>query len=606
MLARLNCQFGHWRLDAPGLHHDDNLVHGVRETMQRMRSLLFVCPSRFPNACGSFAHDLNTLVHQYIRTSAIDKLRYKVWGSWLDLRNLLASMASSSSRGLEGGMRQRARAEWRRNRSRTPPRDPTMAPRKGAGMRAMARQEGAGTPSVDDSRNAPMRPDDIKGNDFRAHVSRLFLMNTFSGKNTHILFEKAERAGAMGSGDLAQAASRGRQAGNANRDLLRKIGKGARLPSLYWAQVPLQVDEKPAEDTWLPFILPHEVLGQTKNPAQYAKIGPEVKHLDKLRSEVCGPLGLNPETVIPLGVHGDGVPHQKAGTIECLSWNTCANPDAERTLFTAVEKRFLCKCGCAGRHTINAILEIKCWSRCCLANAAYPSSRHDGGEWLKSDKERAQYNGPLPRALLMQVRAGWAWYKQIFNFPCWSNFAICWRCMADKDKFNWQDVSANARWRKTRLTDREFFRRQRAQGIDPCPLFSLPGFVLEMVAIDVLHALDLGFSQNVIANVLWEFLELFAGGANRAARLETLFALLKKTLPRDGYAKPRASSDSGHDQARRQKNQDADKGGGDSKPRAIRARARHGHARDARQCAHADCDVLCVCHHGLLHAPRAS
>ena len=69
----------------------------------------------------------------------------------------------------------------------------------------------------------------------------------------------------------------------------------------------------------------------------------------------------------------------------------------------------------------------------------------------------------------------------------------------------------------------------RAQGLTASCLFSLPGITLDMVCRDVLHALDLGVSQDAIGNVLWEFLnnKKVCKGNNRGQRLTQLHKILK-------------------------------------------------------------------------------
>ena len=56
----------------------------------------------------------------------------------------------------------------------------------------------------------------------------------------------------------------------------------------------------------------------------------------------------------------------------------------------------------------------------------------------------------------------------------------------------------------------------------PCPLFALPGFRLAFVGIDVLHALDLGVTQDLIGNVLWEYVVQFASGKNLGEKVKAL------------------------------------------------------------------------------------
>jgi hypothetical protein len=56
-----------------------------------------------------------------------------------------------------------------------------------------------------------------------------------------------------------------------------------------------------------------------------------------------------------------------------------------------------------------------------------------------------------------------------------------------------------------------FFAQQRASGIEPSVIFTSPGVQLKHVKIDWLHMMDLGNSQTVLGNVLWESLVFFPG-----------------------------------------------------------------------------------------------
>ena len=104
---------------------------------------------------------------------------------------------------------------------------------------------------------------------------------------------------------------------------------------------------------------------------------------------------------------------------------------------------------------------------------------------------------------------------------------ICWRCLAGTEEYPWTDFGLKAAWRRHRCNAAQFFRRQREAGIEPSVLFSLPGFQLLMVTIDVLHACDLGTTQDFLGNLFFEAMENLFVGANREARLKELWKDLK-------------------------------------------------------------------------------
>ena len=121
----------------------------------------------------------------------------------------------------------------------------------------------------------------------------------------------------------------------------------------------------------------------------------------------------------------------------------------------------------------------------------------------------------------------------IFSLPSWSNKSICWLCKANCDDKPYWDFSPNAAWRSSRYKRGEFGRVFREQGLSPSGIFSLPGMSLDFVCIDVLHALDLGVSQEAIGNCLWEFLSCGILAGNQGHKLNQLWERLKvhyKTL----------------------------------------------------------------------------
>ena len=52
----------------------------------------------------------------------------------------------------------------------------------------------------------------------------------------------------------------------------------------------------------------------------------------------------------------------KGQSVEVFSWNFSAAPSKERVLFCLMEKSFICACGCGGRHTLDALIQVLAWS----------------------------------------------------------------------------------------------------------------------------------------------------------------------------------------------------------------------------------------------------
>ena len=299
--------------------------------------------------------------------------------------------------------------------------------------------------------------------------------------------------------------SREAQLKNANISVMRALLKDCKAPDLYWGEVPCH-DPKTQTDghmTKLPFILPHELLknmlGKDAKLLGELASNPLLPGVEQFKDSFCEKFEVPATQCLGLGVFGDGVPHQKNKSVECVTWNILGQgANSQRYLFTCIPKNFTCKCGCSGRHTMEAIFNVLVYSFVAMSKNLWPQCRHDEAPWSSEDKGRAKKKGPLGFfAALLQVRGDWSWYKQIFAFPSWSshhicwrckfnssnsmhhiyalNLAICWRCNAGKEEDSFKDTSKKATWRKKRLTTTQFFRKQRECGAQPSTLFRCPG-----------------------------------------------------------------------------------------------------------------------------------
>ena len=360
--------------------------------------------------------------------------------------------------------------------------------------------------------------------DLRSVVRELFLENHLSATKANLVARAAQNVGAQGVGDLAAAGARGSNK-NTHRDLMRCLLRGCTMPPLYMAKVPLWQNGVQVQGD-LPVLLPHEVLSKIwqHNPQllQEAKPTPTtLPELSALVTSVEEELGV-PSGLVPLGLHGDGVPYSKNQSLEVLSWNLPGQPLWDRVVFAAIPKKFCCQCGCKGRCTWDAVLHIFSWSARHLLTGLFPTTRHEG---QSLDKQRQKLAGqPLGfRAVLLQARGDWPFLKQLFQFPSWSSTRICWKCTATQETF--KVCHSGAPWRAARLTAVSFLQELVATGVAPSPLLSCPGFKLDMVCIDWLHTVDLGVAQDILGNLLWESMLLEAG--TRPQQLQGLWSKVK-------------------------------------------------------------------------------
>ena len=372
----------------------------------------------------------------------------------------------------------------------------------------------------------------------------LFLLNQVSGTTTQRLAAAGRRSGAGDVADFSSTGHHGQAAGNIARDLMRRILRDCHYPALYWAEVPLH-DPAAAPGSSrtraaaYPFLLPHEVLAHlVGSPEWQVPVATEQKtpHLYQWVKQMCRPLGLSPSRIIPLGLHGDGVPFSKTDTLEQFSWSFPALPGSPRILFSAGSKKH-----CAdARSTLEAMLSVFVWSMKVCLTGTWPSLRHDGQPFdERHDRGRAARAGtPLGiTGLLTEFRADWVFIKQVFNFPSWSNKCICWRCPATRDRddvCSYYNTGADAGWRCRRFQPGDLLRWMQREHLPISSLFSLPHFDETCILQDWMHCVDLGVAQDLIGNLFHE-IEQRLPGVNRDARVAALLGRLKeyyKTLPR--------------------------------------------------------------------------
>ena len=112
------------------------------------------------------------------------------------------------------------------------------------------------------------------------------------------------------------------------------------------------------------------------------------------------------ELVIPFALHGDGVPVQGTIRQEGLDFFTVNLPGAhDAKLKSPVPFTLLQSCFHWDNETKETILHILMWSMTCLKNCKFPTTRHGGTAWRKSDKERLrQQEKPC-----QQKASWWKW-----------------------------------------------------------------------------------------------------------------------------------------------------------------------------------------------------
>ena len=250
-----------------------------------------------------------------------------------------------------GGIKQNLAASAASSSSGPPPRSRSPAVVSKGGARAHAVRTGQCL-DRDEAEAVTGEEEDNSILAFRHHISKLFLKNKCSGLEAQGLCESAHLSGAAGVDDLASAGASGQHPKNIIRDLMRRLLKGSSCPKPYWAKIPCKspATGEPKVMTWLPFLLVHEwlhhIIEAVGNTFKDLVTFPAGSGLADFQQKFYArhphiPSGKS----VPVGIHGDGVPHQKSKTVEVFTWILPTMPRTERHLFCLVEKQYLCGCG---------------------------------------------------------------------------------------------------------------------------------------------------------------------------------------------------------------------------------------------------------------------
>ena len=197
----------------------------------------------------------------------------------------------------------------------------------------------------------------------------------------------ARNAGAAGVADLACDPGSTHQA-----EHLRTALGDVEETSFYTAKIPMwdHVQEE-RHHVDFPFDLPYERFA-----AEYEK-KPESFQVDLCPDPAEMPPVYFDHTVYkdkgskacPVGYFSDGVPHTKKDSFFAFYWSNMLTED--RYNICTLRKSDLCRCGCKGLCTLEAVQSVIAWAFQILASGKYPSFRHDGKPF--AEERRANLRG---------------------------------------------------------------------------------------------------------------------------------------------------------------------------------------------------------------------
>jgi hypothetical protein len=319
---------------------------------------------------------------------------------------------------------------------------------------------------------------------------------------------------------LAFAGQAGLRTGNVMRDIMF-AAKAARLMSS--GASPYLVD-LPNNKGKLEVFLPHEVYFSMVGDGP---VEPWCLSAEDLASDTgMGPLlrtwADHPDVritdnlgqVAMLGMFSDGVQYtttvRAGGTKSILVANlnviSAASPQlrARRQVLFTVQKARLCTCGCQGYCTYQTLMSVVAWSFQCLAAGVAPATRHNGEPFHRSE-QRLEPGRPIPKAGLLQLRGDWENLTQMLRVRSPSSDVFCWQCDATKSEGDlcYHDFRPEANHRQTLIDHAAYMENCLASGDEPSAIFRSPGFEIHHVAVDTMHAGDLGCFQDALGSIFF-------------------------------------------------------------------------------------------------------
>ena len=133
-----------------------------------------------------------------------------------------------------------------------------------------------------------------------------------------------------------------------------------------------------------------------------------------------------------------------------------------------------------------------------------PSCRHDGTPWSGHDLAVRKVDSRIPRGALLQIRGDWEGMCQCFRVRSYSSDEFCWMCGAKqitRDHLHYSDMRPTAPHRQTLVTHESYMMACAREGAQPSHIFRCPGTMLQHLAVDSMHAGDLGCFQDSLGSI---------------------------------------------------------------------------------------------------------
>ena len=294
-----------------------------------------------------------------------------------------------------------------------------------SGSRSHAAQHPCPQPAMLSKSKRPYDPEELAPRTrLRRNFQDLVGRNVLSTARTVELTRDINRVDPASFADT----SRLKPTKNYARDFRRKFLKSSVWMPVYWAQARC-VDVKTQVEgwEWVAIHVPHEIVHVLDKQSAKAKLM-EVQGMDPLTRQHHSACEEEAHCkLLGLGMWADGAPcnWDRTETVDTMSVSLPGlTGDAKnlRIPMVAISHKHV------GQHTwadINAVIK---WSLDILATGHWPTCRHDGAPWRKSDCKR-QTGPSIQRACLAEVRADWDWMAKVYGFPQHNvKDGCCWKC----------------------------------------------------------------------------------------------------------------------------------------------------------------------------------
>lgn len=336
---------------------------------------------------------------------------------------------------------------------------------------------------------------------------------------------------------------------NCARDVRRAMAASStqQLPQAVRIACPLWDPESEANITeQVSFLLPHHILDAipAESVPEYCSFS-ESQDQAKHDLNVWGNrTGIDPccpdHPVVACSLWGDGAPYTTTDSLQLLIMTFSSGIHVQHFWIVGFGKRCICRCGCQGRHTFDTIYSIIAWSFRAAAAGRHPSVDHHGKPFAADSRLAKLSGGNLKvRGALVSLRGDWAWFKQSLGLCGWRGEGpskrVCWKCRASlSDDCPAFDFTTNARWRTQRITMEQFWQQHIERQTVPSPMFSAPGFTIDICKMDWMHVCCLGILQYAVGCTLWELFLSLGGSLGRStsacAKLLAMVRTMSKGL----------------------------------------------------------------------------